>query len=59
MRSILMKEKQPELMKKEVPRIVWYLICPICKKEISGNYKDQAYRNLKNHMDKHKKEDKK
>ena len=47
-----MKKQEPKT--KEVPRIVWYLECHICKKEITGNYREQALRNLELHVEKHK-----
>lgn len=39
---------------KEIARIVWYLECPKCKKEITGNYEEQAIRNLESHLKRHK-----
>ena len=56
--SFIIKMKQKPKTK-EVPRIVWYLVCPKCKKEISGNYEAQAITNLEAHLNKHKKEVKK
>ena len=50
-------KKQLQPKQKEVPRIIWFLECPKCKKEISGNYEAQAIRNLESHLGKHKKEE--
>ena len=47
-------EKQPKLKTKEIPRIVWFAICPECKKEISGNCEENAIRNLTQHLERHK-----
>jgi len=53
------KENKIKIKTKEVPRIVWYIICPECKKEITGNYEEQALRNMKAHLKKHKRNSKK
>lgn len=52
-----MKNQKPK--QKEVSRIVWFLKCPKCPKEITGNYEAQAIRNMESHLEKHKKEAKK
>lgn len=58
MRSYInMKNTKPK--QRQVTRTIWYLKCPKCKKEITGNYEAQANLNLNNHLQKHKKEEKK
>ena len=42
---------------KEEIRIVHYIYCPICKKEIKGSVPSQVEYNLKLHLEKHKKEE--
>lgn len=44
---------------REVKRTIWYLKCPECKKEITGNYEKQAITNFQNHLNKHKREENK
>ena len=51
-----MKQK-PKTMKKEETRIVYYLYCPLCKKEIKGNNPSQIEYALGLHLEKHKKEE--
>lgn len=47
--------KISQLKTREVPRTIWYVLCPICKKEISGNHENQAITNVERHILKHKK----
>ena len=51
--------KIPKINKREEVKIVRYLYCPLCKKELKGTSNSQLEYNLKLHLEKHEKEKKK
>ena len=54
-----MEDEEIRVQVKEVSKVVWYALCPKCGREICGNYKDQAIRNLKTHLKKHERDESK
>ena len=52
-----MEDEEIRVQVKEVSKVVWYTLCPKCGREICGNYKDQAIRNLKTHLKKHERDE--
>jgi len=48
--------KNRKIKQREEKRKVYFVSCPICKKEIKGTSVSQVEYNLKLHLEKHKKE---
>ena len=48
--------KNKKIKQREEKRIVYFIYCPICEKEIKGTSVSQVEYNLKLHLEKHEKE---